>query len=236
MSEAVTTKKKKKHPILWTLLLLPIILIGIGLALISSPKSAGVKYTDADFQSYLAKGGITFSEDRASIEDIFTGHYKAIGVRSVDVTLTSSEVTAILNHAAKDTGVLSNIQVKFLDNNKVQASATISSDLSLVYQLYPGAKEYETYINTLKGKTVLIKGTLSSNPANQFTANIDSAYIGSIPVPADQVNPYTKNLGSAMNDLLGKVPGLSIDVFSFDTNGLKFKGTIPQEIKGLAYN
>lgn len=46
-------------------------LVGGAFILLSIPKTAGVEYTDADLDSYIEASGITFTENNASIEDIF---------------------------------------------------------------------------------------------------------------------------------------------------------------------
>jgi len=201
--------------------------------LLSSAKKVNLTYTDADLQSYMSKGGIVFGADHASLEDLFSGHYQTVGSNHISVKVTNEEISAALNASIQGNSVIKDIRVKFLDNNKVIASAVVSNDLSMVYDLAPDAKQYEPYLNQIKGKSIYIEGTLVMGTTQPFEAHIDKAFVGSIPVPAD-VNPQTKTLGTMVNDLLKEIPGLNIEEFSFDSSGLNFTGTIPKEIKGIA--
>ena len=54
MSENVVVNKpkKKKHTLLWIILLTPLLLVGIGFAMLSIPKQAKVEFTQTDLDSY----------------------------------------------------------------------------------------------------------------------------------------------------------------------------------------
>jgi len=237
MTETKIIKQKKKHPVLWTFLItfigVPLLALAVLFGMLSSAKKVNLTYTDADLQSYIQKGGIVFGADHASLEDLFSGNYQSVGSKRLDVKVTSEEISAALNASIQANSVLTDIRVKFLDNNKIVASAVVSSNLSKVFEIAPETKQYETYINQIKGKSIYIEGTLVQGSTQPFEAHIDKAYVGSIPVPAD-VNPQTKTLGTLVNDLIKDIPGLNIEEFSFDSTGLQFKGTIPTEIKGIA--
>jgi len=223
-----------KKFLLGLLVIVLVVAVG-GFAVLGGSKKADVEWTEADFESYLAKGNITFSKDRASVEDIVTGNYRTVGSVRVDTTVSNAEITAILNKAAKDTGLLRDIRVKFRDDGRVEASAVIGSDLSMVYSRYPEAKKYESYLNTLKGKSVYMVGTLERVGNKKFEAYTEKAYVGLLPLPVDQTNDYLERVGTEINNIIGGMSGFSAEAFSFDSNGLYFKGTVPKEIKGTPW-
>ncbi len=238
MSEPVTViqPKRKKHRILWTILLLPVVLVALLFALISFPKGVNVKYGDADLNSYVTKGGIVLNDKSASFEDIFVGKYQALGEKKVDVTITSAEVTAILNKSLKPGSVLKNIRIRFVGENTVEASASITNDFSQIYKLVPDAKKYDGYISMFKGKSIYAKSELTKGAGSLFESKFQAISIGNLPIPVDQANSYGTMLGSAVNQALAKVPNFKVESFKIDAAGLHFKGTIPQEVRSVVGN
>lgn len=225
--------KKKRHIFRYIVLaFLAIILIGVGMFFM--PRSVNVPYSSSDLQSYLDKGGIVLSDDSASIEDIFMGNYVAIGSRAVDGVITSAEATAILNAAANENSILTNIRVKFVGDGKYIASAQISDDLSAVYDRFPAVKDYAGWIDTtLKGRTIYGEGTLVQGTDKPFEASFTAISVGYIPLPVDQANEYGTYLGTEMNRIFDNLAGFRMDTFKIDSDGLHFKGTIPTEIQGI---
>ncbi|MGE5654262.1 MAG: hypothetical protein ACM3ZQ_08410 [Bacillota bacterium] len=213
------------------LLMILVVVVGGGYLLINGKKTVDVIWTEADLNSYLAKGKVTFAENRASVEDIISGNFVAVGMSNVEGRVTSAEITAILNAASRQAGVLRDIRVKFGDGGKVEASAMISDNLELLYQKFPQAKAYESYINTLKGKCVYLKTSLERVDNKKFEAWVDQASIGLAPLPTGQVNTYLTQVGTEINSIISRMNGFSAEQFSFDSSGLYFKGTIPKEIR-----
>jgi hypothetical protein len=238
MSEpvAATKPKRKKHPVLWTIILLPVIAVAIVFVLFSLPKQVKVNYTQADLQSYIAKGAIVLNDKSASFEDIFVGKFQSVGAKKVDVTITDAEVTAILNETLKSNSVLKNIRIKFTGDNTVEASASITNDFTQLFALVPDAKKYDTYLNVFKGKSLYIKSTLTQGTGALFESKFQAVSVGNIPLPVDQANDYGTMLGTAVNQALAKVANFNVESFKIDANGLHFKGTIPQEVRSVAGN
>jgi len=225
--------KKKRH-IFRNIILLIVLLIGISVGLLFLPKSVNVSYTEADLQSYIAKGGITLNENSASIEDIFFGSYVSIGRREVEGVITSEEATAILNEVANLNSVLTNIRVKFVADNTYIASAQIGNDLSMVYERFPATNGYQSIIDTtLKGRSIYGEGTLVQGVDRPFEADFKNISIGFVPFPTDQANTYGTYLGTEMNRIFDTLPGFSMESFKIDEEGLHFKGSIPTEIQGI---
>jgi len=199
--------------------------------LLTVPKRVNVKWTEADLTSYLAKAKVNFKEDRASVEDILTGDFVAVGVSKVEGTVTSAEISAIANAASKETGFLKDIRIKFGDDGKVEASAQIGDNLDILISRFPEASKYKTYIDMAKGKTVYIKTSLERVGNKKFEAVIEQASIGRIPLPVEQLNSYMERVGTEINATLARMNGFSAEEFSFDTSGLYYKGSIPSEIR-----
>lgn len=234
-TQPVLKPKRKRHLVLWTLLLIPLLVVGVVFALLNVPKQAGTKFTQSDLDSYLAKGGIILNENSASFEEILAGKSQSIGAKHVEATLTSAEATAILNETLKANSVLKNIRIAFTGEDTVTASATITDDLSQIYTLVPEASKYDSYLSTLKGKSLYIRSSLSHD-GNKFVAKLSSISVGSLPLPVGEANSYGTMLGTALNDAISKVANFDVESFNVDEQGLHFKGTIPQEVRSLASN
>jgi hypothetical protein len=225
---------KKGMKIILVLVLIPVVLLTAFFILLSVPKTVGVEYSDSDLQSYLEKTGVNFHDNNASIEDIFFKKYTTSGSKEVEGTLTSAEASALANAVINETSVLKNIRIKFVGEDRVQASATIGSNLSLAYELFPTANQYKTVIDTVKGKTVYIETSLIHQENNSFFAMLSSVSVGQIPFPVDQANFYGTEIGTILNDVLETMPGFNVETFKIDADGLHFKGAIPEETQSLS--
>ena len=207
-----------------------VVVVGVFL-MVSMPKRVDVKWTEADLTSYLAKGKINFNDNRASVEDILTGDFVAVGSSIVEGTVTNAEACAIANAASKETGFLKDIRIKFGDDGRVEASAQIGDNIDLLISRFPEASKYKTYIDMVKGKSIYIKTTLERVDNKNFEAVIEQASIGRIPLPVGQLNSYMERVGTEINAKLARMKGFSAEEFSFDSAGLYFKGSIPSEIR-----
>lgn len=215
-----------------TIILCALLVVVVGVfLLVTIPKRVNVTWTEADLTSYLAKGKVNFNENRASVEDILTGDFVAVGVSVVNGTVTNAEASAIANAASKEAGFLKDIRIKFGDDGTVEASAQIGDNIDILISRFPEASKYKTYIDMVKGKTVYVKTTLERVGNKKFEAMIEQASIGRIPLPVGQLNGYMEQVGTEINATLARMSGFSAEEFSFDASGLNFKGSIPSELR-----
>jgi flagellar basal body-associated protein FliL len=224
---------KKGLKFILVLVIVVVVVIGGFFILLSIPKTAGVEYTDEDLQTYISNTGINFTTNNASIEDIFFEDYTSTGSLTVDATLTSAQASALANAVINPKSVLDNIQINFVDEDTVIASATIGYELADAYDLFPVAKQYKTIIETVKGKSLYIKTSLTHTQDNAFFAELQQVNVGLIPFPTNSANEYGTELGTVLNRVLSSMDGLSVESFKVDGDGLHFKGTIPQETESL---
>ncbi len=225
---------KKLLKLITLLVVVVIVIVGGLFVLTSIPKTAKVTYTELDLYSYLDKTGVNFHDNNASAEDILLENYTASGRLEVEGTITSAEATAIANEVIHEKSFLRNIQIKFAGEDKVIASATIGSDLSFVYNTFPIASDYKTVVDAVKGKPVYIETSLIHQQDNTFFAMMESVNVGLVPMPVDQANVYGTEVGTILNRVLNSIPGFKVDSFKIDSDGLHFKGTIPEETQSLA--
>ncbi len=210
-----------------------LVLVGGAFILLSIPKTAGVEYTDADLDSYIEAIGITFTENNASIEDIFFENYSASGSLEVEGTLSSEQASALANAVINEKSILRNIQIKFAGDDYVIASATIGNDLTFVYDLFPVAERYKTIVETVKGRPIYIETSLTYSPETEFFAMLETVNVGLIPFPVDQANVYGTEIGTILNRVLRELPGFEVEAFKVNADGLHFNGSIPQETESF---
>lgn len=225
---------KKIGRFILVLVVILLVIVGGLYVLTSIPKTANVSYTEEDLNSYIDKTGINFHDNNASAEDILLDNFTASGRIEVEGTVTSEEATAIANEVIHEKSFLRNIQIKFAGEDKVVASATIGSDLSFVYNTFPIASDYKTVVDAVKGKPLYIETSLIHQQDNTFFAMMESVNVGLVPMPVDQANVYGTEVGTILNRVLNNIPGFEVESFKIDSDGLHFKGTIPEETQSLA--
>lgn len=225
---------KKSVKFILVLVVVVVVVIGGFFIALSIPKTAGVEYTDDDLQAYLDYTGVEFHDNNASIEDIFFEDYSSSGSIPVEGTLTSEQASALANAIINPKSVLKNIQIKFVSEDKVIASATIGNNLDYVYDLFPVANDYKTVMETIKGKPLYIETSLTHLQDNTFFAELSKVNVGLVPFPTKSANDYGTEVGTILNRVLNSMDGLDVESFKVDANGLHFKGTIPKETQSLS--
>ncbi len=192
-----------------------------------------VEWTQADLDSYLEKTGGEITQDWARAEDILTGDFVATQPLEIEEFFTNEEITALLNASAGETGIFQNVSMRYIGNDRMEATAEIGENLSVLIDMYPEVKNYEWILNQLKGQKVYMRTTLVHTTGNNFEAEIERFSIGSIPMPVDLINQNAVEAGSHTNSILDQIEGLAIEKFVITEEGIDFKGTIPQGIKRL---
>ena len=215
------------------LLVIIVVVVGGFYAAISIPKEVKVEWSEEDWQSYLEKGNITFTEDRASIDDILTGNYQGIGAEPIDTFVTNEEVSAMINMTTKETGLFQDVNMRFLGDDRMEVSGTIGDNIDTLIEKYPEVAKYEKYLAPAKGKTVYMKTTLKNVTGNNFEAHVEDLRLGNLPLPEKVVNKNMTEVGTMANNILDKIEGLNIEKFDITEEGFHYKGTIPTQIQSL---
>jgi hypothetical protein len=138
---AVPVIYRKRHQALKALIvILSIALLAGGAYLIwgvqlgLAQKDLGVKWTQRDFNSVTAKlGVVTEAPPKGTDRSKFTKEFS--GTQNIDWTLTSSEVTAWMNKDRPGYWPFADVQIKFHDNNRIEASAKVNLGKLMTYSL-----------------------------------------------------------------------------------------------------
>jgi flagellar basal body-associated protein FliL len=212
-----------------------------GLKSVGKPRDLGVKYTEADYQSATAKLGIDVSrtgidsptvaaepaEAPATGTTSATGAAKGTrpvtqgpakgtklvfeGTRPIDVTLTSAEVSALINlHVYSSNWIVQDLQVKFGDDGTIEVSGYAVWE----GQLYPG---YALGTAQLTGPRS-VGGTVTTLEAIGYE------------VPQDYNSLAADYLTGGLNDMLTQIDGLDITTAAVEGGQLHVVGTIPATV------
>lgn len=202
-------KKKRKGcliALLVVVLLVALAVVGIVVALnrASEPADVGVAYSEADFDSAVAKLGVVWpelpeGEDPEAYERVYTGS------KPMDVTLTEAELSALMsyNHSASYWPIKS-MQID-LNGQGATASAVVAY----------GGRDWPVVASGSGG----ISG-------NTLDVSIASAQVAGMDVPARYLPLGESFLEGVVNARLARIPGFSVESLEFTDAGVHAIGTI----------
>jgi hypothetical protein len=236
--------------LLLTIVILIVVLFGAVYAMASIPKSIDVEYTEADYKSYMEKGGfvllkpgedpnaaleanpgMVIIEQPADLEDLLFTNFTCEGVKEINTTITPSEITAMVNSVTRNSDIFKDVKIGFTDEGTMIATGKLGPDIDKIIEQVPAAKPYKALINTLKGKPIYWEYSLERVNSNHFDGHTKSLSVGVIPVPLAQAGQGLTQAGSTINNMIKKFEGFSCDEFSISSEGMNFVGTIPQKIQ-----
>jgi hypothetical protein len=175
----------------------------------SKPRDLGVKGDPAKFTALLARENVKLADpaDRYSLtSDIRYGN-----AAPMDVTVSSEDLTSMMQ-ATNTRGPLTNMQVRLLDNNRME----MSSYADLTGYGYP-----------VRGP-VYLKGTLTKGSSSGVSINLEDGSLGMIPIPDSVRAQAADGLGQAVNRQLSRMPGMRIDELTISNGQLHYRGAFPR--------
>lgn len=199
-------------------------------ALRTTGKKVDVTYSEKDIKSYMEKTGVTFDSNSAGYAEYMTGKFKGVGSKPVEGTVTNSEVTAIVNKTADESGLCKDFAIKFHSDGTMEASFVLDKNLDLLYAMVPEAEKYDNILKLAAGTPVYFKNKIEYLGDNKFQAVTEELYFGRIPLPVDTADKELTPVGTQANKIISQIDGLNIEELSFSDDGLYFKGDIPEAI------
>lgn len=207
---------RKKHGcLITTLVLLSVVAIAAGAVVwfvTRPPRDLGVSYTEADYQSAVAKLGIVVVDEAPNLPVEQTKIVYS-GKKQVNVRLTSKEVSAVISmHHRSPKWAISDVQILLGDNNQAQMSG---------FAVYQGAR-YGFYTDL----NVLLAGPKS------IGGSADKIVVFGMDFPQQWYAPAVGYIMGAANDwLAGMGEGLDIQSASIENGELVLQGTVPASAK-----
>jgi|BarGraIncu00421A_1022006.scaffolds.fasta_scaffold17952_2 hypothetical protein len=207
---------RKKHGCLvTTIVLFAVLAIACGAVawfVTRPPRDLGVSYTEADYQSAVAKLGIEVVDEAPNLPVEQTKIVYS-GKKQVNVRLSSKEVSAVISmHHRSPKWALSDVQILLGTNNQVQMAG---------FAVYQGTR-YGFYadLNLLLASSRSIGGSA------------DKIVVFGVDFPQQWYAPAVDYVMGAANDWLsGMGEGLDIQSASIENGELVLQGTVPASIR-----
>ena len=130
----------------------------------------------------------------------------------MDATISSEEITSMMQETNNAKGPLKNMQVKPGTNNEMEMSAF--ADL-------------ESYGYPFRGP-VYFKGTFLKGSSSGININIREGSFGLIPVPENMLKQGEDGIEQQINRQLLAMSGLRIDTLEINNGQLHYRGAFPQ--------
>ncbi len=175
----------------------------------AKPKDLGVRYTEKDFKTALAKTSLKLNN---KIDGPVEGTEMIyLGKVPIDATFSEAELSALLSYNHSPRFPVSQVQVRLLGGNRAEASGMVE---------YKGIK-YPVYVS---GSASLVGG-------KSVTGSVSALQVAGISVPTSywpQAESYVIDL---VNERLARMDGLNIEKIEISEGKAHVVGTIPAEAK-----
>lgn len=152
--------------------------------------------------------------------------------KDYDMSFSNSEISSRINYSTWSTMPVSNVQVKFSDDNKIEVSGNL---VSSNVEEFASVVNYFGYSedNVVKGLNYLSK--MGDNPSfyidatasvsdNQLDLTASEVKINGLSLPA---SPATDALIMATESIMSQVSGLDAKKITISDNALNFEGNSP---------
>ncbi len=197
-------------------------------------RDLGVKYTQADFDSVVAKGGAertVMASSEANAQGLL---YE--GATQINQSFTSSELTALTNKYDRwVNNPFSNLQIK-ITGNSAEVSGIVS--MKTMFTMIKSLGFSQAQIDEAMAKynvpyadiPFYVNGQ-ASIVNNKGAMNLSKVELGRVPVPQAMVTQYQGEVTNLVMDSLLKVPNIDIKKASFENGQLAVDGTFPNKQK-----
>lgn len=202
----------------------------------NKPRDLGVTWTKDDYNRAHQKTDVKLIIESGEVipeeSIIFEGS------RRVDLNLTDTEITAIINNNQNNWKYfpVSDVQIKIGDDGLTQVSGIIHVDRLEGYFAATGAN----YENIKKAKDTLkfipdeipfyTIGTASVTD-NVGDLSFTKVELGKVSVPSNYLTEYKGLINDFFNQQLNAFPGFFVKSWDLSDGNVNFKGTLPESIK-----
>ena len=201
----------------------------------SNPRDLGIKYSRADYDSYMVKS-------QAKIQMVSELPSAAPGIiysGSVEQqqSFTDEEITARINDSTWEYFPFKVMQMKFNTDGSLEFSALLQSGRIQGFISSIGGLDYSS-AELDKGMEILT--SMGVNPAfyakvtpvaedNDWTVSAQSIELGRLPIPLDVVRA-DESLTKLTNYVAGLIPNLNVRSFSIEKGQMNLDATVPNEV------
>lgn len=176
----------------------------------NKPRDLGVKADPSKFNALLARENVKLTGQSSNF--YLTAPIKYGSAAPMDTTVSSEELTSMMQATNNAKGPLKDMQVKLGTNNEMEMSAF--ADL-------------ESFGYPVKGP-VYLKGKFLKASSSTVDINIRGGSFGLIPVPENVLKQGEDGLEQELNRQLSHMPGMRIDQLEINNGQLHYRGAFPQ--------
>lgn len=176
----------------------------------NKPRDLGVTADPAKFTSLLARENVKIAGPASNYDLTATITYGQAG--PMDVTVSSGELTSMMQATNNAKGPLKNMQIRLGNNNQMEMSA----DANLQRYGYP-----------VNGP-VYLKGTFEKSGSGSIKVTITGGSLGIIPVPESILQQAGDGIEQQINHQISHMPGMRIDSLEIQNGQLHYRGAFPR--------
>lgn len=217
------------------------------------PRDLGIVYTKADFQTARAKSKVIYEELPSTTIDSASIQFS--GVRDIDTSWNSAEITSLMNNRPWKYWPISQAQLRINSDNTVELSGVFNREKLVGYGKAIGVPQA-----ILERASILpneapfyLKGSSSLAENKVATFDISEAQMGRMSLPASVLlsfikpyitsSAYAADLGAELSQYSGKkaaivdfinsklawINGFYAKKANFSDGKLYFQGTLPEK-------
>ncbi|OGK16328.1 hypothetical protein A2774_05290 [Candidatus Roizmanbacteria bacterium RIFCSPHIGHO2_01_FULL_39_12c] len=197
-------------------------------------KDLGVKYTKANFDSYVEKGKTKIVMVSQGTDPAKSVKYS--GQTSVNDSFSQEDISARLNYSNWKYMPASNTQVRVNSDGSVEFSANVLMERLPGFVAFTGLGKYSLddfnkglkYINLAKVSPPVYLKFKAGAVNNKVNLNLQSARIGKFNLPLEKFDADAA-LTQIVENVFDKVDGFYAKTVSFSNGQMKFEGTVPEK-------
>ncbi|MDF1498147.1 MAG: hypothetical protein P1P85_02190 [Patescibacteria group bacterium] len=163
------------------------------------------------YKDVLVKGEITLTDNINKY--CLTCNVTYENFSPLDITLSSAELSSLLQATNNDLGPLKHIQVKLNDNSQAEMSAYL---------------DLNNYGYNLSGP-VYASGKIFKSGTSKINIEIEKVELGILSIPDKYIKQGENALNLLLDKQLSQMSDLKIDSLEINNNSLHFKGNYPKK-------
>lgn len=200
------------------------------------PRDLGVRYTQDDYDSALAKLGLTIDviNNTGGVEDSI----RFSGENFIDARLTQEEITALLNNKDWKYYPYEDVQVKIGEDGVIETSFLLDLEKFPYYARAMNVSDgdidlfFDTTKISGKKKPIYIRGE-GGVEEGQVNLEIDKVEAGRLPLSKKIYDE--DNVEEFIEDEIDFIPGLDVESASALNGEALFSGSVPEVVEVEGY-
>lgn len=198
----------------------------------NKPKDLGVTFVQADLTQAMAKTGVTYSNITTSAGASPKETIRYSGSKAADMSLTQSEVTALINNQEWEYYPVKSAQIKFNEDNSIEFSANlITANVGPYAEAMRGTRaDVEKVTKWLKGNPALyVKGTAAMIGNKMTIFDVQKIQVGRLSISSNMVNSQKSEATAFIEGIINNIPGLQVATAKIESGKFVFTGSLYTE-------